>query len=116
MAAVNEIMGKNYIPLDFQDYLVRYCHPAFLYHWTKWSLFLILFIWAVFSDPHHLDADLDPTFHFDADSDPDFHLYADPDLAFHFDADPDPAIYFHADPDTNFYFDVDPDPPHYSMW
>ena len=24
MAAVNEIMGKNYIPLDFQDYLVRY--------------------------------------------------------------------------------------------
>ncbi len=35
MAAVNEIMGKNYIPLDFQDYLVRYCHPPFLYHKTN---------------------------------------------------------------------------------
>jgi hypothetical protein len=34
------------------------------------------------ADPHHLDADPDPTFHFDADPDPAFHLNADPDPSF----------------------------------
>ncbi len=42
MAAVNEIMGKNYIPLDFQDYLVRYSHPPFLYHRTNSPTFCII--------------------------------------------------------------------------
>jgi hypothetical protein len=26
------------------------------------------------ADPHHVDADPDPTYHFDADPDPDFYL------------------------------------------
>jgi|LakMenEpi03Aug12_release.lakeMendotaPanAssembly.Ray.scaffolds.fasta_scaffold1019016_1 hypothetical protein len=34
-------------------------------------------------DPHHMNADLDPSFHFNADLDPNFHFNADPD--------PDPA-------------------------
>ena len=46
-------------------------------------------------DPHHIDADPDPTFHFDADP--------DPDPAFYFDADPDP--------DPTSHFNTDPDPP-----
>ncbi len=45
------------------------------------------------ADPHHVDADPDPTFHSDADPDlnPNLHFDANPDPAFHFKADPDPA-------------------------
>ncbi len=69
-------------------------------------------IWCSVADPHHIDADPDPTFHFDVDPDPACHFGADPDPAFHFDADPDPAFHFDADPDPdpNFHFDADPDP------
>jgi hypothetical protein len=42
------------------------------------------------ADPHHFDADLDPSFHFDADPDPTFHFDADPNPTLHFDVAPDP--------------------------
>ncbi len=40
-------------------------------------------------DPHHLNADPDPTYHFGADPDPTYHFDADPDPTSHFDADQD---------------------------
>jgi hypothetical protein len=68
------------------------------------------------TDPHHSDADPDPTFQFDA--------YPDQDLTthfqiwtiqcskmtlvrlqpLHFDADPDPDFHCHMDPDPSFHF------------
>jgi hypothetical protein len=45
------------------------------------------------ADPHHGDADQDPSFQFDADPYPTFLVGADayPDPTSHSDADPDPA-------------------------
>ncbi len=42
------------------------------------------------ADPHHFDADPDPSFHVDADPDPTFHSDADPNPTSHFDVVPDP--------------------------
>jgi hypothetical protein len=42
------------------------------------------------ADPHHFDADPDPSFHFAADPNQTFHFEADPGLTFHFDVAPDP--------------------------
>ncbi len=67
----------------------------------------ILRLHSSVEDPHHLDADPDPTFHFDADPDPYpsfqiilvFHLQIDADLApaYQFDANPDPTFQYDAD-------------------
>ncbi len=35
------------------------------------------------ADPHHVDADPDPTYHFDTNPDPTFHFDEDPDPASH---------------------------------
>jgi hypothetical protein len=40
-------------------------------------------------DPHHFDANSDPSFHIDADPEPTFHIDADADPTFNIDADPD---------------------------
>jgi hypothetical protein len=42
------------------------------------------------TDPHHLDAEVDP------DPGPPCHFDADPDPASHFDADPDPIFQIEA--------------------
>ncbi len=80
-------------------------------------------------DPHHFDADSEPTFYSDADPDPTFQFDADPDPnpATHFFPDLDPPLlqnchlrlppfHFHADPDPTFHFhaDLDPDPIQFS--
>jgi hypothetical protein len=87
----------------------------FIVHYLLKKLVFVPYIAQLISvaDPHHHDADPDPTFHFNADPDPAFHLTADPDPTFHFDADPDTAFYFHADPDQIFHVYADPDPQHY---
>ncbi len=60
------------------------------------------------ADPHHFDADPDPTFHFDAD----------PDTTFHSDPIPDPTFQFDADPDTTgtTHFRPNLDPPMLQKW
>ncbi len=71
------------------------------------------------ADPHHLNADPDPTLHFlpyldlqmlqnDPLRPPPFNLDADPDPAFHFDGDPDPAFQFDAEPEPSAQNDQDP--------
>jgi hypothetical protein len=47
---------------------------------------------SIIADPHHFDANPDPTCLFDADPDPIFQFDADPDPVFHFDADPYPCF------------------------
>jgi hypothetical protein len=37
------------------------------------------YVIASVADPHHIDADPDPTYHFDAHPDPTHHFDADPD-------------------------------------
>ncbi len=37
------------------------------------------------ADPHHIDAEQNPSFHCDADPNPSFHFDSDPDPTFHFD-------------------------------
>ena len=50
------------------------------------------------ADPHHLNADPDPSFYFNA--------LTEPDPAFHFNGDsvPDPFFHTNANPDPNFCF------------
>jgi hypothetical protein len=63
------------------------------------------------ADPHHIDADPDPTFHPNADPDPAFQFDADPDPTTHFLPDLDPPM-LQNDPQRlpPFHFDADPDP------
>ncbi len=48
---------------------------------------------GMFADPHHCNADPDPSFHFNPVPDPIFHFNAVPDPTFYINAetDPDPA-------------------------
>ncbi len=83
------------------------------------------------ADPHHIDADLDPTLHFDADPDPSFQIKAQiGSYSIYFglssanlcrsgsgsslSIDPDPA--YHCDPDPDPIFDLDPDQQHCSKY
>jgi len=59
-------------------------HPHFFLNFT----FLRVRACSV-ADPHHLDADPDPSCLFDPDPAPACHFDADPDPTFHFDADPE---------------------------
>jgi hypothetical protein len=74
------------------------------------------------ADPHHFNADPDPTCHCDADPDPRFQIKAQHleiglkkthipyILACHLQIDLDPAYHFDADPDSTFHYDADPNP------
>jgi hypothetical protein len=68
-------------------------------------------------DPHHLNADPDPSFHFNAYPDLTFHFNVDPDPALHRDENLRPLVYctdltdLHFEPPC-FYFDRPwPSPP-----